>query len=99
MATYLVLNIAFLIGAFGGLFVARSLVLDRAVYMTLVILMGFTIVFDSIIILAGIVTYDWDKLLGITIGAAPIEDFFYALLAAFMIPGLWKLFEKRGTHS
>lgn len=99
MATYLILNIAFLVAVFGALFAARSLVLNRAVYMTLIILIGFTVIFDSIIILAGIVAYDWDKLLGITIGAAPIEDFFYALLAAFMIPGLWKLFEKRGTRS
>ena len=99
MATYLILNIAFLIAVIGGLLAAQSFVLNRVVLMTLGILIAFTVVFDSLIILAGIVAYDWDKLLGITIGAAPIEDFFYALLAAFMIPGLWKLFEKRGTRS
>lgn len=99
MATYLILNLIFLVVVLGALVVSRSLVLNRAVYMTLVILIGFTIIFDSFIVLAGIVAYDWDKLLGITIGAAPVEDFFYALLAVFMIPGLWKLFEKRGAHS
>ena len=99
MATYLTLNLIFLVVVLGALVVSRSLVLNRAVYMTLVILIGFTIIFDSFIVLAGIVAYDWDKLLGITIGAAPVEDFFYALLAAFMIPGLWKLFEKRGANS
>lgn len=98
MATYLILNLIFLVVVLGALVVSRSLILNRAVYMTLVILIGFTIIFDSSIVLAGIVAYDWDKLLGITIGAAPVEDFFYALLAAFMIPGLWKLFEKRGTN-
>lgn len=99
MATYLMLNLAFLIAVSGALFASRSFIADRRVLATLAILIVFTAIFDSFIILAGIVAYDWDKLLGITIGAAPIEDFFYAFLAAIMIPGLWKLFEKRGTSS
>jgi lycopene cyclase domain-containing protein len=48
-------------------------------------------VFDSFIVSLGIVAYDHTKLLGLSIGSAPIEDFFYAILAGFMIPLLWKL--------
>jgi lycopene cyclase domain-containing protein len=99
MATYLVLNLLFLVVVLGALAAARSLVLSKLVLVTLIILIVFTIVFDSFIILAGIVEYDWSKLLGIKIGTAPIEDFFYAFLAAVMIPGLWKLFERQGSES
>jgi lycopene cyclase domain-containing protein len=49
-------------------------------------------VFDSLIIAAGIVGYDTAKILGIYIGTAPIEDFMYALLAAVIVPALWKGF-------
>ncbi|RYF29253.1 MAG: lycopene cyclase domain-containing protein [Chloroflexi bacterium] len=56
--------------------------------------MIMTAVFDSLLIAVGIVGYDLDKILGIYIGKAPIEDFFYAILAAIIIPALWNRNEK-----
>lgn len=50
-----------------------------------------TLVFDSLIIAAGIVAYDEAKLLGIHLSVAPIEDFLYAVAAVFVIPALWRL--------
>ena len=48
-----------------------------------------TAVFDNLIIMAGIVDYDPAKILGIYIYQAPVEDFFYAVLAAILVPTLW----------
>ncbi len=37
----------------------------------------------------GLVHYGPDKILGITIGKAPIEDLLYAVLAGILIPTVW----------
>jgi lycopene cyclase domain-containing protein len=51
----------------------------------LLILMLMTAVFDNLIILAGIVSYDENKLSGIKVLAAPIEDFAYTLVLVPLI--------------
>jgi lycopene cyclase domain-containing protein len=68
---------------------------NKAQAVTLVTLLVLTTVFDSIIVGLGIVGYDPSKILGIFVGFAPIEDFFYAILAAVMIPAIWHILEKR----
>lgn len=67
----------------------------KAWWITLGILLVLTAIFDSFIIGAGIVGYDADKILGLYIGLAPVEDFFYAILAVVIVPALWKLFEPK----
>jgi len=54
-----------------------------------VALIAMTAVFDSLIIYFEIVGYDTSKILGLMIGYAPIEDFFYAILAAILVPVVW----------
>jgi lycopene cyclase domain-containing protein len=44
-----------------------------------------TAVFDNLIILAGIVSYDESKLSGIKVLVAPIEDFAYTLVLVPLI--------------
>lgn len=66
-------------------------------WITLVLLLLLTLLFDNIIIWAGIVEYDTSKLLGIFAGYAPIEDFFYAILAASIVPILWERFTASPT--
>ena len=51
----------------------------------LLILMLMTAVFDNLIILAGIVSYDESQLSGIKILVAPIEDFAYTLVLVPLI--------------
>ena len=51
----------------------------------LLVLMLMTAVFDNLIILAGIVSYDESKLSGIKILVAPIEDFAYTLVLVPLI--------------
>ncbi len=92
MATYVALNVVFLAVVLAVLKWRRLLVWNRSVIVTLCILIACTAVFDSLIIAAGIVDYDTTKILGIYIGTAPIEDFMYALLAAVLVPALWKGF-------
>ena len=89
--TYLILNIVFLI-CIAVLFLAYIKKPTKAWWITLAILLALTAVFDSIIIWAEIVAYDPTKILGIYVGKAPIEDFFYAVLAVMIVPILWSRF-------
>ena len=90
MATYIVLNMLFLASALGLLAWRRLLAFSRAVCLTLAVLLVMTIVFDSLLIYLGMFTYPTDKILGIRVGLAPIEDLFYALLAGLVVPAIWK---------
>lgn len=96
MATYLVLNIVFLVAACGILWLLDARWHWRTVMPTIAMLCLCTAVFDSLIVWSGIVAYDSAKIMGVLIGQAPIEDFFYALLAGLLIPGLWHILG--GTH-
>lgn len=90
MATYLILNIIFLTVVLGVLAWCKLLTRGRAVWATLAVLMMTTIVFDSLLIYFGMFTYPADKILGIRVGLAPIEDLCYALLAGLAVPAIWK---------
>ena len=71
---------------------------NKSWWITLAILLVLTAVFDSIIIWAGIVGYDTQKILGLYVGKAPVEDFFYALLAVLIVPTLWNLFDPKNRQ-
>ncbi|PID31259.1 prenyltransferase [Candidatus Saccharibacteria bacterium] len=90
MAAYALINLIFITAVLGVLWRLRVLRWDRAVWLTLTVLVVATAVFDSLIIQAGIVAYDDSLRSGIDIWQAPIEDFAYALLAAVMVPALWR---------
>lgn len=87
--TYLVLNIVFLLIVLGVLVAARKLKWRSAMTWTMIILLVATAIFDSVIVGVGIVAYEESKILGLRIGEAPIEDFFYAILAGIIIPTIW----------
>lgn len=89
MATYIVLNIIFLLVVLGVLRI-RLRHPTATWWITLIALFVLTAIFDNVIIGLDIVGYDQAKLLGLYIGNAPIEDFFYALLAAIIVPALWQ---------
>ena len=92
--TYLILNLVFLLCIF-VLFMQHMKKPNKTWWISLCILLVLTAVFDSIIIWAGIVGYDTEKILGIYVGKAPIEDFFYAVLAIMIVPALWNLFDTK----
>ena len=90
MATYIVLNMLFLASALGLLAWRRLLTFSRAVCLMLAVLLVMTILFDSLLIYLGIVAYSLDKISGMGVGLAPIEDFFYPLLAGLAVPAIWE---------
>ena len=61
---------------------------------TLAVLVVTTAVGDSVIVGTGIVAYDGSRILGLRIGAAPVEDFAYPVAAAVVLPALWLLLER-----
>lgn len=58
-------------------------------------LIVLTAIFDNLMIAAGLFTYPAEHLSGIMIGVAPIEDFTYALCAAFLVPAVFTLLTPR----
>lgn len=94
MATYLIVNVVFLLIVMLMLRV-KPVLPSRAAMITLAMLLVLTAIFDSMIIAFDIVGYDQAQILGIYIGRAPIEDFFYALMAAIVVPTLWNSLGRR----
>lgn len=95
MITYILLNVIFMAIA---LIVLRRYVpaFNRTWYATALILIILTAIFDNVIVGLGIAAYDPHKILGLYIYKAPVEDFFYALLAVCIVPALWRYFEEKG---
>lgn len=91
--TYLTLNIIFCMAVL--LLVYKVLGRpSKAWWITLACILVLTGIFDNLAIWLGLFTYAPDKILNISIGLAPIEDFFYALLVCIIVPALWKYFDK-----
>jgi lycopene cyclase domain-containing protein len=61
----------------------------------LVILLVLTAVFDNVMIGIGLMRYSPERISGLRIGAAPLEDFAYPLAALLLLPALWMLFAGR----
>ena len=55
------------------------------------VLVALTAVFDNLMIAAGLFTYPEAQISGLRIGLAPVEDFAYAVCAAFLLPAVFTL--------
>lgn len=55
------------------------------------VLLVLTAVFDNVIIASGLVAYPEGTSSGIRIGVAPLEDFSYAVCAAYLVPAVFTL--------
>lgn len=93
MATYLILNLVFILVVILVLRVRLKQV-DKAVLLTAASLILLTLIFDNIMIAMSFFEYNPGKILGVMIGVAPIEDFMYAVLAAIIVPVIWKKMER-----
>ncbi len=67
----------------------------RALRLAALLTLFMTLIFDNLIILAGIVGYDERLISGIKLGVAPIEDFSYTLVGLVLIPLTWELLGKK----
>ncbi|WP_040164201.1 lycopene cyclase domain-containing protein [Microbacterium gorillae] len=54
-----------------------------------------TIVFDNVMIGSALFDYDHAALLGVYLGAAPVEDLVYAVTALLAVTGVWNLTHRR----
>lgn len=54
-----------------------------------VILLVLTIIFDNLMIAAGLMRYSPDEISGIMLGLVPIEDLSYPVAVAILMPALW----------
>lgn len=68
---------------------ARRRVRLLPVIVTTLVLLALTVVFDSLMIAAGLFRYAPELLLGAHLWLAPIEDFAYPLAGAVLLPALW----------
>ncbi|MGC5166945.1 lycopene cyclase domain-containing protein [Luteimicrobium sp. DT211] len=56
-----------------------------------------TVVFDSLMIAAGLFTYDPSALVGLHVGRAPVEDLAYPVGAVLLLPSVWELLRPGGA--
>lgn len=89
---YLFLNLIFLLPAAVILFLSQPAV-RRRIWRVMLPLLLLTLVFDNLLIAAGIVAYNQSDLLGIHLGLAPIEDFAYTIAVAVYLPTIWEMFK------
>jgi lycopene cyclase domain-containing protein len=63
-----------------------------------VVLVALTLVFDNIMIAAGLFAYADAHISGLRIGLVPIEDLSYPLALAIALPGVWQLIPRGRRH-
>lgn len=90
--TYLLLCVAFAlpIAVWTAWLVRAKKVSGKVLLSTTLTLAAVTVVGDNFIVASGIVAYDENKILGLRVIQAPIEDFFYAVIAVLLVATLWK---------
>jgi lycopene cyclase domain-containing protein len=91
MFTYLIMNLIFMLSLIFFLPKDKITTPPKAFWVTLVVLLVLTAIFDPIIIGIGMVGYNESLLLGLNVFGAPIEDFFYAIYAACAVPLIWHM--------
>lgn len=89
--TYVLFSIPFIfIGL--GIFIFKLQRIPKLLVITgitAVVLMVLTIIFDNLMVWAGLFGFGEGNHLGIMIGRIPIEDLLYPLFAVLLIPALW----------
>lgn len=95
MIRYLSLNLIFLLALLLALKPWGYKRITKPVLITSAILLSLTAIFDSLIIYAKIVGYNPDVILGIRIGLAPVEDFFYTVASVLLVSILWEKYDAK----
>ena len=93
--TYVLLTVVVLgIFAIYG-FVMRKWLPIKPLVGAAIVMLTLTLVFDNVIIGTGIVDYDPEKISGIRLGFAPIEDFAYTVVALVLVPSLFNFLRSK----
>lgn len=88
--TYGQLNLIFLLVAAIATWIIKSRFRCFTTPVVALPMLVLTALFDNLIVAAGIVGYDQQKLIGISVGVVPIEDFAYTIVAILLVPTIWK---------
>lgn len=89
--TYLLISLPFLLLAL-VLWVLRRNSAPRQVAVTAIVaavLLVLTAFFDNLMIWAELVGYGDAQRLGLQVGLVPVEDFFYTIFVALIVPACW----------
>jgi lycopene cyclase domain-containing protein len=96
--TYWLLNLPFLgivaVVALAAVLSRRALSW-RAIGLAAILLLVLTAIFDNVLVGTGIVGYTDDRISGVKVGVAPLEDFAYTIAALVLLPSLWALLSPR----
>lgn len=93
--TYLLLT-ATVLGVFAlYAYLMRRWLPVKPVIWAAVLMLTLTLIFDNVIIGTGIVDYDPEKISGIRLGYAPIEDFAYTVVALVLVPSLFNFLRSK----
>lgn len=97
--TYTLINLVFLLPATGffAWVLARGRLSWLGCALCLVGLVVLTVVFDNLMIAAGLFYYDTEHTSGITLGRMPVEDLAYVVFTALALPALWSVLRSRGS--
>ena len=87
--TYLLMNLSFMLIAFVVLNVFVRKTPWKTVLWTMLSMLLLTLIFDNVIIGLDIVAYDPEKVSGVFLGLAPIEDFAYTVVAVLAVSSIW----------
>lgn len=93
--TNVVLNLLVLAAVVVGLGPRLRRLRPGPIAVTAVVMLALTAVFDTAMIGAGLYTYSADRILGLRVASAPIEDFAYPLAAVVAMPALWTALGRR----
>lgn len=93
--SYLILNLVFLLLIGVCLVVFTKQKPRNALWLTLIVLLVITALFDSLFIVLGIFEYEASKILNLFIWKAPVEDFAYTVASVFIVGLTWEYFEKK----
>jgi len=97
--TYWALNAVFLAVAAILAVIARRRMNWPAVALTGLVVLVMTAAFDNVMIAVGLVAYNPDRISGVFIGIAPLEDFAYSVAAVLGLPALWSILSRRGVRA
>lgn len=89
--TYVLISAPFIVGAAGAWVWRRrkGRRQAKALALVLAVLCGLTVVFDNLMVAAGLYDYHPGNTAGLYLGRIPVEDLFYPAFAAFVATAFW----------
>jgi len=90
MLTYIILDLVFLLISFVIIKITRVRVDLKKILLVLGVMLVLTVIFDNLMIYLKLFYYNPNKISGLKIGLAPIEDLAYTIAAVLLIAYLWE---------